>query len=286
MPNFRAQWITDGRHSAFAIARMIIDGETPVPEVYHPGELPASEALTNPVMYALRTTLAVAQHADAFAAHPLRDLLLRGVRLLNTRIVVATTRSAADGFVVEIDSSPVVVSPRIVPFQPEPATPEDMNSEVGHMLKLGQLDSRMQFSIKNGLHMVQGMGLDPVRNVCERILVGVDRKAISLGTAPDVEVLEHTVGHHDARLRIRLTEAGFVRLAYFPFLEVTVDGSTVVPIETADRFIALKLEEGEHEIVIEARLSPLRRTLLSLALAGFVVVGAFAWRERRINRAR
>ncbi len=288
VPNFRAQWVSDGNHSSFAIARMVIDGKTPVPEVYHPGELPASAAFTGPIMYALRQVLSETQTTFAFAAHPWRILLLSGLRLLNTRFVVATTQTVASGFSIEIDNSPVVVSPRIAPFEPEPVTPEDMNSEVGRMLKLGQLESRMQFSIKNGLRMVQGMGLDPVRNVCERILVGVDRKAIFLGTAPDVEVLEHTVGHHDARLRIRLTEAGFARLAYayFPFLKVTVDGSTVVPIETADRFIALKLEEGEHEIVIEARLSPLRRTLLWLAVAGFVVVGALAWRERQINRVR
>ena len=288
VPNFRAQWVTDQHHSSFAIAKMIIDGKTPVPEVYHPGELPASSVFTDPVMYALRQVLAEAQSAEAFAAHPWRDLLLRGLHLLNTRFVVATTRSVADGFSLEIDSNPVVVSPRIAPFEREPVTEDDVNSEVGRMLKLGQLDSRLQFSIKNGLRLVQGMGLDPVRNVCERILVGVDGKATSLHTAPDVEVLEHVVGHHNVRLRVRLTEAGFARLAYayFPFLEISVDGEVVTPIETADKFIALRLTEGEHTIAIEARLSPLRRTLLWLAVAGLVIVGAFAWRERRINRAR
>ncbi len=288
VPNFRAQWVTDGHHSSFAIAKMIIDGKTPVPEVYHPGELPASSVLTDPVMYALRQVLAEAQSADAFAAHPWRDLLLRGLRLLNTRFVVATTRSVADGFSLEIDSNPVVVSPRIAPFEREPVTEDNVNSEVGRMLKLEQLDSRLQFSIKNGLRLVQGMGLDPVRNVCDRILVGVEGKATSLGTAPDVEVLEHVVGHHNVRLRVRLTQEGFARLAYayFPFLEISVDGEVVTPIETADRFIALRLTEGEHTIAIAARLSPLRRTLLWLAVAGLVIVGAFAWRERRINRAR
>ena len=288
VPNFRAQWVTDGQHSSFAIARMVIDGKTPVPEVYHPGELPASAVFTDPLMYALRRVMAETQTTDAFAAHPWRDLLLRGLRLLNTRYVIATTRSVASGFSIEIENSPVVASPRIVPFESEPVTAEDANSEAWRMLKLGQLDSRLQLSIKNGMRMIQEMGLDPVRSVCDRILINVDGELQDLGTSPEVEVLEHTVAHHDVRLRVQMTAAGFVRLAYayFPFLEVTVDGSAVLPMETADRFIALKLEEGEHDITIEARLSPLRRILLWLALAGFVVVGFFAWRERRISRAR
>ncbi len=67
--------------------------------------------------------------------------------------------------------------------------------------------------------------------------------------------------------------------AYYPFLEVTVNGAAVLPIETADRFIALKLDGGEHAITIEARLSPLRRALLWIALVVLLVVGALAVRE-------
>jgi hypothetical protein len=288
VPNFRAQWITDDSHSSFAIARMIVDGGTPVPEVYHPGELPASEVFTNPIMYTFRRTLAETQHADQFAAHPVRDLLLRGVHLINTRFVVATTRSAVDGFVMEVDASPIVAAPRMVPFEAEPVTAKDMSSELGRMLELESLAPPLQMRIKNGLRMVETMGLDPQRNSCERVLLRDGAESVDLGTSPEVEVLEHEVGHHRVRLRVHMTEPGFVRLAYayFPFLRIAVDGATVAAIETADRFIALPLAAGEREITIEAHLSPLRLTLLWLAFGTLVVVGFFAVRERRLNPAR
>ena len=282
LPNFRAQWATDGGHSAFAIARMIVDKGAAVSEVYHPGELPASALFTDPIMHAVRSVLGQSQTAEGFAAHPVRDLLLRGFRLLNTRFVLATTRTVTWGFVVEIDnSSPVVASPRIVPFAAEPVTASDTQSELGELLELGKLYPMKQHQVKNGLRMVHAMGLAPSRNYCERLLISPGREPQDLGTAPDVEVLAHTVGHQDVRLNVHMTEAGFVRLAYayYPFLEVTVNGAAVLPIETADRFIALKLDGGEHAITIEARLSPLRRALLWIALVVLLVVGALAVRE-------
>ncbi len=282
VPNFRAQWATDGGHSAFTIARMIVDKGATVSEVYHPGELPASEVFTDPIMHAVRSVLRESQTAEGFAGHPVRDLLLRGFRLLNTRFVLATTRTVTWGFVVEIDhSSPVVASPRIVPFAAEPVTASDIQSELGEVLELGKLYPIKQHQVKNGLRMVHAMGLAPRRNYCERLLISPDGEAQDLGTTPDVEVLEHTVGHHDVRLNVRMIEAGFVRLAYayYPFLDVSVDGSAVVPIETADRFIALKLDAGAHAISIEARLSPLRRALLWIAFGVLLVVGTLAMRE-------
>ncbi len=287
VPNYRAQWIAGGHHSAHSIARMVIDGKTPVPEVYHPGELPASEALTKPVMYTLRKLLVTTQTSAAFAVHPVRDLTINGLRLLNTRFVVSTTNPAGNALQVEIDNTPIIVAPRLASFVSEPTTQDELESDLGRFLRLAELDNKTRFRVKNGLRMVQEMGLDPVRSVCERILVSTSTSGDVLGTSPEVEVLEHRVAHHDVFLRVNLTEPGFARLAYayYPFLQVRVDGEVVDAIETADRFIALKLDAGEHAIALEARLSPLRRSLIALALTTLAVVAIFAVREHRLNRA-
>ena len=57
---------------------------------------------------------------------------------------------------------------------------------------------------------------------------------------------------------------------------MTVNDRPVTPLQTAGRFIALRLEAGEHRIVLEARLSPLRRTLLALDLC-LLAAAIAAW---------
>ena len=74
-------------------------------------------------------------------------------------------------------------------------------------------------------------------------------------------------------------------LRLFPYLQVTVNGTPVQPMETAGCFMAIPLEAGEHDIAIRARLSPLRKGLLLLAgvcLAGTLVL---VFMERRQGRS-
>ena len=77
-------------------------------------------------------------------------------------------------------------------------------------------------------------------------------------------------------MRVAISARCYARLsyAYFPYLQVTVDGMPVQPMQTAGRFIALPLEAGERDIVLKAQLSPLRRGLL--AFSGILFVGALA----------
>ena len=83
-------------------------------------------------------------------------------------------------------------------------------------------------------------------------------------------------------MRLHVSAPCFARLAYaqYPYLDVTVDGRLVEPYQTAGRFIALRLEGGEHRIVLDPRLSPLRRALLALNLVLAVAAGAVLIRTR------
>ena len=115
--------------------------------------------------------------------------------------------------------------------------------------------------------LVLSMGMDPQSRVRERIYV-LDGGGRWLGTNPEVEVFEHMVRTQRVDLKLRVSEACFARLAYsyFPYLRVTVDGREVAPMPTAGGFMAVHLEAGEHDLTLEAELSPLRRGLLAVNL--------------------
>jgi len=69
--------------------------------------------------------------------------------------------------------------------------------------------------------------------------------------------------------------------AYSPSLAVIVNGSEVTPIETSGGFIAIPLQAGRQHIVLEARMSPLRKTLLGIDVLFLVAAIALAWRARK-----
>ena len=119
------------------------------------------------------------------------------------------------------------------------------------------------------------MGIRPHENACERIFIR-DKEENDLGTEPTAQVLAHVVRHQQVQMKVAISEACYARLsyAYFPHLQITVDGTPVEPLETAGRFIALPLDAGEHDIVIQARLSPLRRGLIGFS--GVMLLGTLA----------
>lgn len=96
----------------------------------------------------------------------------------------------------------------------------------------------------------------------------------------------HEVWNERVRLQLRVNAACFVRLAYayYPFIEVNVDGRMVEAWQTAGGSIAIKLEAGEHVIELIPRLSSWRRGLL--LLDGILLLGGGWWffRDRRRKR--
>jgi hypothetical protein len=120
---------------------------------------------------------------------------------------------------------------------------------------------------------------------CDQILLSGFEGVEDLGTNPAVRVLDHRVWNQRVEIDLHVTERCFSRLSYahYPYLRITVDGKDVEPLRTADRFIALKLEAGEHNIVLEPYLSPLRKSLLILNIC-LVAAGALWICRSRRNR--
>ena len=209
------------------------------------------------------------------------ELLLAGARLFNVRELlveregvemVARMRPRAVG--------PVFTASEIVPY-PEQDIAHDLEQglvgEYRAMMSATERpeDLQREFAVYWTIAMME---LAPQGNVCKRIFVR-GGEAVSLAdNNPRVEVLEHTVRNQRVDLLIRAAVPCFIRLAYsyYPFLVVSVDGEEIQALETAGHFIALPVEAGEHRIVLEARLSPLRKGLLSLS-ACVLVLGLGWW---------
>jgi hypothetical protein len=196
---------------------------------------------------------------------------LAGLHLLNVKKAYALTADTSQptGWSVLSWSfpgfEPVVVSPRAIGWS-YPA------SEFG-----------TPASGERVLDLIRTMGVNSVTGTCKQILLADSTFAQDLGGAPFVEVLSHRAWNQRVELRVRITGPCFARLAYayYPYLRVTVDGEGVRAMPTAGRFIALRLEAGEHTILLEPYLSPLRRALLGVDLVLLAVGALVLVRQRR-----
>ena len=133
------------------------------------------------------------------------------------------------------------------------------------------------------MQLVKETGVNREENTCDRILLAGYTGGEDLGISPSVEIVEHRTWNQRVELLIRTSSPCFARLAYayYPHLSVTINGEKVVPYQTAGRFIAVRLSGGEHRIVLEPVLSPLRRGLLILNIAlAAVCIGYFGWKAR------
>ena len=150
------------------------------------------------------------------------------------------------------------------------------------------VDSLFARSISQVLWVIEQMGIRHTDNFCERVFIRGDGDS-DLRTTPTAQVISHVVKHHRVKMKVAVSENCYARLsyAYFSFLQITVDGTPVQPLETAGRFIALPLEAGERDIVIQARLSPLRKGLLAFeAIPLSIALGLVFIEQKRVRSDR
>ncbi len=297
LPNYRAHWIGEGVYVFKRRARMLYMGATPIAEAFHPGELRTLNTFIYPFTDWAHSLLPEMESLEQFLqAHPYRDQLMAGFYLLNTRWVIATSNQHKSGFIFSLeDYSPIVVSGRLAGYDEKAVDLADI-TERFHLRQQPVIPTRFgadsagkdSVAVEQALWIILQTGLhQPTGTLsCERILVRDREGEHDLGTTPTAQVLSHVVDHKRVELRVAVSADCYARLAYayFPYLQVTVDGTPVQPMETAGRFVALPLEAGEHDIVLQARLSPLRRGLL--VLSGVLLVGALALVLREQRRSK
>jgi hypothetical protein len=94
---------------------------------------------------------------------------------------------------------------------------------------------------------------------------------------------EHRVENQHVTIALETSAPCFARLAYayYPYMDVLVNGVAVRPLQTVGGFIALELGQGPQRIELAPRLSPLRRALLWLNGLVLCAGAGLALREYR-----
>ena len=272
LPGYRISWLRDELAPFLAMAQMIYRTGTPVGSAPSAHNLRAVSVLYLPVKKwsdQLAVGLENAQTADAARRWAFIE---DGMALFNIRYLLLRTKLGTR-LVEQVHHTPVLATSEAVP------------------LPTGQIDAFLhergvdesEAAPYRAYWLVQAMEIDLPSRRCARIFLA-DEVEPPAPVDPDaeVELLGHRVWHERAELRLHVSKPCFVRLAYahYPHLLVSVDGTAVEPLMTAGRFIALRLDSGEHVIRIEAQLSPLRRGLLALAVALSLVSVVALWRAR------
>ena len=278
LPNYRAHWIGEGVYPYKRRAQMLYMGRTPIAETFHPGELRTMNTFVGPFTDWAHQWLPEMESVDPLLAHTDLDPLMAGFQLLNTRHVMATSNKRRSGFAFSLENSPIVVSGRLAGY-------DEVSVDLAGVT--GRFGEDLEDRVARMLWIIQRTGVHPGGGrSCERILVrGVEGER-DLGTTPTAQVLAHRVDHQQVEMRVAVSATCHARLAYgyWPYLQVTVDGTPVQPMETAGRFMAIPLEAGEHDIAIRARLSPLRKGLVLLSGVCLAAALALVIRSERHDR--
>ena len=282
IPDDRVFWPFGDIHPYLAIGKLYFITHTPAPFAPHPGDVRAASAFVEPLERYISAALTGSGRTDWEAVVDENKEILRALKLLNVRYLLC---AGSDDLVQIRHASPVLVSPRIAPY---PAEQIDAALASGHLehlvnrLASGPEQISLIESILPTFWIIEQMGIDLVSNRCDQFPLLDFDSVVDLGTSPDVEVLEHRAWNQRVEMKIRTSEAGFVRLAYayFPYVDVTVNGRDVTAYQSAGRFFVLRLPAGEHEILLQPHLSPLRRGMLILNLGLLATTIALALRQR------
>lgn len=284
LPSARLLTTLGGTHPYLGLSWASFKTGVPLAQADPGNLLAATDRFANPFGVFLNRALARLDVAEDMAAVKASALIPAGIKLLNVRHVVATQEQGGQRWLSWGGQSPVLVSPRIRGHATEDLQIAPSEQEVDRLLWRPTGLSRMQvFEQAYPIaELIGTMGVDISRNTCAVLLVDDRVGSEDLGTDPQVEVARHQVWNQRVEMDVEVSAAAFARLAYayYPHLEVRVDGQIVEPLRTTGGFICLRLDRGAHQIVLEARLSWLRRVLLALDLGLLIVAGVVWWRDR------
>jgi hypothetical protein len=233
-------------------------------------EAPLSvEAFSRPLESTLNTLFGELESGEDLKSKENFSPAMLGVYLSNTKHIISYRPETGLVFYLPFpQASPVIVA----------------GKAVGHPFPVKELEDPE--ILTKFIEILEAMGTaDLETGSCDQILLSDFEGVDDLGTNPAVRVLDHRVWNQRVEVDLHVTERCFARLSYahYPYLRVTVNGRNVEPLRTSDRFIALKLEAGEHNIVLEPYLSPLRKSLLILNIC-LVAAGALWIYNSRRNR--
>ena len=244
LPAYRLFSSTGGAHPQLAVGAAHVAG-LPTFQSLHPGAVRASTDFGRQLEALLNQTLEPLGHPAELADHPLADVVAGGLGLFNVRYILVNRREDFFFSAKGLEHTPLLASGVALPYG-------------------GAAGASGRESDVAGL--VRGMGIDVAASACRRLWVRGLEAAVEVSDAPRAALLEHRVWQQRALLRFSLDKPAFVPLAYafYPGLEVRLNGERVEPLQTATRCLALRLPPGEHRVELAPRLSGWRRALFGL----------------------
>lgn len=185
-----------------------------------------------------------------------------GLKLLNTRLYLDHLGGKLLNFDVR-QTVPVTVSGVLGVWEDVP----------------GQSPGNRAFSL------IDRMGLDPLTSVCERILVDRDPRGNPSATLT-IRDQSHIVHVDRAYMSFTVSAPCYARLsyAYYPYLDLKLDGSPTEFFKTADGFIGMSLPAGHHRIDLTGSVSPLRKACFWIAVLTLVLQVAWVFTRRATSR--
>lgn len=262
IPNFRLSYPMDNIFDLLGIAWFTTNMKVPSFLTGYREGLPAVSKVGAPVQDLMNDIFEHQMVSGDFQTNQDVERMLLGLYLLNNYLTYVLDSNSGELIRVPWPYfSPIVVAPATRVFQ-------------------GGVD---EDRVARFERMVADMQVNVRSHTSQNILLNRGERAEHLGTAPQLELISHQVWNQRVLMQVRVTEPCFARLSYahYPYLGVYVNGESITPLNTADDFIAMKLDAGVHEIELLPHLSPLRRFFLGVDIMILVGAGVLWWRRRK-----
>jgi len=223
---------------------------------------PATHIFNQPISNAIQDIVLQQKPFESLPAEQ-QEIFLAGLYALNVKHVFAYIKNGL-AYSTNQTHSPILTSANIIGWE--------------NWKTLKGLNTNPQ---NDALTILQQMQINTQTGTCNRIFIKGNCPQEEQPVTPHLTLQDHRVQHQQVDLKISTSADGFIRLAYayYPYLRIRINGEDVTPLETADRYIALKVTQGEHHITIEAFRSPLRRALLFLDLGILLISGIVLYRQ-------
>jgi len=241
-----------------------------IPEVF--GILPEGA----PRSFAYIASIATGAAQDIYDNNStLSDTVLQGLFLFNTEYLIIhnqqrgipadvsfASKRYSFGFerdteIINLDNSPVILSRSL-----QCCFTHSLDAEEGFFTKLKFNSRNLDWDYTSSL--VSEMGINLETSTADYILTKSHQTLQIEPTKPLVfNIVAQSYSPKKVVMIVNSSSESFARLAYsyYPWLKISVNGEKQLPIQTAMNFVALKLNEGISEIVIEADVSSLRKVL-------------------------
>ena len=280
LPPYRVSWLRGAVSHFTAVGFLPFAARTPTPDILLSADLAPGRLFSQPLANFTGHIVGSAERFEGLDHSRPFALAKAGFAMLNVRHLLLTWRDGSIRPLRLTGDTPLLVAPRIEGYtvgELERVPYEEMAGRTPL-----SADDPAERAVLRVLWTIEKTGVDASAGRAARILLqGGDAR--DLGGAPEVAITEHRVENQRVIIAAETSAPCFARLAYayYPYVDVLVNGTKIQPLQTVGGFIALELGRGRQRIELVPRLSPLRRGLLWLNGLVLVVMGGLALREYR-----